>query len=384
MDDQIISPPPHIIVFPSPLQWPVNPIFDLSELLCLSGLDVTFLLIPYTHSLLLRHIHVESRLNPYPNFRLHTMSDGLPPDHSQSNLTDLLNSLETLMKPLFRYLLTSGTLACDDRGPVSCIISDGIMSFLYDVANEIQVPVISALTLSPSCLWFLSNLPNLTGAAKVSDPTIGENNADSIVKRIPGIEGILTGDDLANMCASHDLFHPFPKHLIKQIQQLPRAHGLILNTFKALDGPLLSQIRSINTDCIMWLNSQQPKSVLYVKIENHAQLTRVQTLELWHGLVNSEKGFLWMICWPFSWDERVNSKVVGNTWKVGMHMEERWDRNVIEKRIRDVLESKGELTENANKMKKLGRKSVTKGGSSYATLDDLVNLLSNTTRMQKQ
>lgn len=198
-----------------------------------------------THSLLLRHIHVESRLNPYPNFRLHTMSDGLPPDHSQSDPTDLLNSLETLMKPLFRDILTSGTLVCDDRGPVSCIISDGIMSFLYDVANEIQVPVTSALTLSPSCLWFLSSLPNFTGAAEVSDPTIGENNADSIVKRIPGIEGILTGGDLANMCASNDLFHPFPKHLMKQIQQLPRAHGLILNTFKALDGPLLSRIRSI-------------------------------------------------------------------------------------------------------------------------------------------
>lgn len=445
MDDQIISPPPHIIVFPSPLQRPINPIFDLAELLCLSGLDVTFLLIPYTHSLLLRHINIESRLNPYPNFRLHTISDGLPQDHSESNPTDLLLSLETLTKPLFRDLLTSGKLICDERGPVSCIISDGIMSFVYDVANEIQVPVISALTLSPSCLLHLSNLPNLTGAARVSDPTIGgtfvwipelccfeicfqfafwtsgfplniENHADSIIK--------------------HDLFHPFPKHLINQIQQLPQSHGLILNTFKALDASILSQIRSIcpnlyaigpiykhlgfrqeakrmtpllnysvvqNNDCLLWLNSQQPKSVLYANIDNHSQLTRVQTFELWHGLVNSEKGFLWvrrpdsisvegripaklikgtkekgfivdsasnnqvlahkaiggfltdgdwdstlqgivegvpMIYWPTSWDQRVNSKFMSKTWKLGMHMEERCDKNIIEKTIRDVMGSK--------------------------------------------
>ncbi|CAI9273644.1 unnamed protein product [Lactuca saligna] len=174
MDDQIISPPPHIIVFPLPLQrLIINPIFDLAELLCLPGLDVTFLLIPYTHSLLLRHINIKSRLNPYPNFRLHTISDGLPPDHSESNPTHLLLSLETLTKPLFRDLLMSGKLICDERGPVSCIISDGIMSFVYDGANEIRVPVIYALTLSPSCLLHLSNLTKLTGAAEVSDPTIG-------------------------------------------------------------------------------------------------------------------------------------------------------------------------------------------------------------------
>ncbi|GJT77238.1 7-deoxyloganetic acid glucosyltransferase-like protein [Tanacetum coccineum] len=51
MDDQIISSmPPQIIVFPSPLQWPSNSMFDLAELLCLSGHAVTFVLIPYTHS----------------------------------------------------------------------------------------------------------------------------------------------------------------------------------------------------------------------------------------------------------------------------------------------------------------------------------------------
>ncbi|KAL4576243.1 hypothetical protein LXL04_012334 [Taraxacum kok-saghyz] len=461
MDDQKISPPPHIIVFPSPLQCPLNPIFDLAELLCLSGLDVTFLLIPYTHNLLLRHINIESRLNPYTNFRLHTISDGLPSDHPQSNTTDMLQSLETLTKPLFRDLLTSGRLICDELGPVSYIISDGFMNFVYDVADEIKVPVISALTISRSCLWFLSNHPNSTGAAEVSDPTIGEHNADSFIKRVPGIEGILSGGDLTNMCP--------PNHIMNQIEQLPRSHGLILNTFKALDAPILSKIRSIcpnlyaigpiykhlgfrqeakrmtpllnysveqtNNDCITWLNSQQPKSVLYVNIENHTQLSRVQRLELWNGLVNSEKGFLWvrqpesipsripaklikgtkekgfiddsasnyrvlthkaiggwltvgdwdsshstlqgivegapMIYWPTYWDQRVNSKFIIKKWDLGVYLEEGWNRNIIEKTIRDVMGLKGEVIDNVNKMKKLARKSVSVDGSSHAMLDHL-------------
>lgn len=56
-------------------------------------------------------------------------------------------------------------MTSDNFGLVSCIISDGFMSFVYDVANEIQVPVISALTLSPCALWVLSNLNINAGEA---------------------------------------------------------------------------------------------------------------------------------------------------------------------------------------------------------------------------
>ncbi|GJX05849.1 hypothetical protein Tco_0193781 [Tanacetum coccineum] len=345
MDDQIISSmPPQIIVFPSPLQWPSNSMFDLAELLCLSGHAVTFVHIPYTHTLL-RYFHIESRLSPYLNFHLQTISDGLPSDHPRSEPTELLESLETMAKPVFKEWLTS-----EKCGLVSCIISDGNMGFVYDVGNEIRSP---------------------HGPGEVSDLTGSDLN--SLIKRVPGIKGVLTGGDLASMCQSSDLASPSSKVLMKQFKELSRAHGVIFNTCKALDGSILSRIRSFctniyaigpvhthlavrqeakniepllnysvdeNKNCLAWLDTRQPKSVLYVNIENEVKLTRVQVLELWHGLVNSGKGFLWVrqpesivgdgrctiptlqglaegvpiICWPSSWDQQVNSKLVSKAW----------------------------------------------------------------------
>ncbi|KAK1409410.1 hypothetical protein QVD17_35936 [Tagetes erecta] len=465
MNDLTISMPPHIIIFPSPIEWPVTTMFDLAELLCISGLHVTFLLTPYTDDLLLHHFHVESRLNPYPNFHLYTISDGLPSDHPRSDSMELLEYMEALTKPIFRDVLTLERLSSDERGLVNCIISDGFMTFVYDVAKEIQVPVISALSLSPCSIWILSNLPNLTDAGEDSNSMI-EGNTNLIIKHIPGIDGILTGDDLASMCQSRDLTDPSKKHLRKQMKELSRAHGLILNTFKALDGPILSRISSMypnlypigpihthlwvrqeaqrmtpllnysieeNNNCIIWLESQQPKSVLYVNIENQAKLKWVQTRELWHGLVNSGTRFLWVrqpeaiegrvppkilkgtkergcvvgsasnvqvlahkaiggfltcgqwdsiiqgvvegvptICCPSSLDQEFNSRFVSKVWKIGLDVEWRWEKNAIEKMIRDVMGSKGELIENASKLKILARKSVRKGGSSYAMLDHLI------------
>ncbi|KAJ0465850.1 putative 7-deoxyloganetin glucosyltransferase [Helianthus annuus] len=476
-DDLTISLPPHVLVFPSPVQCPINTMFDIAELLCLSGLDVTFLLTPYTKSLLFHYVCIDSRLHTYPispsteshsnhlpSIRLHTISDGLPTDHPQFNATELLDSMETFTKPVFKGLFTSGKLVSDECGPVSCIISDGYMTFVYDVANELQVPVISALSLSPCSLWVLSNLPNPTKAVEVSNST-----SDSVIRRVPGLNGILTSGDLASMCQSSEWTHCTMKHLRKEIRELSRAHGLILNTFKALDGPILSHIHSIcpnlypigpihthlavrqeaerlipllnysreeNKDCITWLDLQQPKSVLYVNIENKVQLEWVQTRELWHGLVNSGKKFLWVrraesileegrvppkilkgtkergcivdsasnvhvlahkaiggfltcgqwdsiiqgivedvptICCPLSLDQQVNSRFVSKAWKIGLDVEWRWERNIIEKMVRDVMELKDGLIDNANTKKYSGRKSVRKGGSSYARLDQLID-----------
>ncbi|CAA0830538.1 UDP-glycosyltransferase 85A7 [Striga hermonthica] len=44
-----------------------------------------------------------------------------------------------------------------------------------------------------------------------------------------------------------------------------------------------------------WLDTQRPKSVLYVSFGSVAVMTRDQFTEFWHGLVDSGKPFLWAI-----------------------------------------------------------------------------------------
>lgn len=97
------------------------------------------------------------------------------------------------------------------------------------------------------------------------------------------------------------------------------------NTFEELEGPALAQIRSRcpgiyavgpfhehlktklaptipsknskkeDMSCIAWLDEQPLRSVIYVSFGSIAVMSNDQLLELWHGLKNSGKLFLWVL-----------------------------------------------------------------------------------------
>lgn len=73
---------------------------------------------------------------------------------------------------------------------------------------------------------------------------------------------------------------------------------LLLNQIEEED----SQLKSIGyslwkeeTECLEWLDSKQPKSVIYVNFGSGAVITREQFIELAMGLANSDQQFLWII-----------------------------------------------------------------------------------------
>ncbi|KAL7206129.1 hypothetical protein ACSBR2_018940 [Camellia fascicularis] len=58
-------------------------------------------------------------------------------------------------------MLISGCLNYEFKRPVTCIIVDGIMCFIIDVAEEVGIPIISFRTVSASCFWtFFLVFPN--------------------------------------------------------------------------------------------------------------------------------------------------------------------------------------------------------------------------------
>ncbi|XP_073126396.1 7-deoxyloganetic acid glucosyltransferase-like [Henckelia pumila] len=81
-----------------------------------------------------------------------------------------------------------------------------------------------------------------------------------------------------------------------------------------------------------------------------------------------------MICWPYGVDQQVNSRYVGEVWKLGVDMKDMCDRVVIEKMVKEVMESrKDEFLERADHVAKLAKASVSQGGSSFQDLDRLVD-----------
>ncbi|XP_076904769.1 7-deoxyloganetic acid glucosyl transferase-like isoform X1 [Bidens hawaiensis] len=471
MDQQTL--PPHVLIFPLPLQGPVNSMFKLAELLCLSGLDVTFLVTDHIHTRLLKYSNIQSRFDAYPGFRLETISDGLAEDHPRSGaqLMEMFDSLKVKTKILLKELLTSGKLNSESRRPVTCMISDGIMGYTCDVANDVGLPIVYVRTISACCLWVFFCLPKLIESGEL--PFSVDDDLDTPIKSIPGVEGFFRRRDLPMFCRSGDLSDPNVNLYLPEITENSRAHGLILNTFDDLEGPILAQIRAYcpnlytigplhshlkyrlagqssssvpssnslwkeDMSCITWLDSQPPMSVIYVSFGSLAVMTKEQYMEFWYGLVNSGSRFLWvirpdsvtsdgsevplelakgteergyivgwapqeevlaheavggflthsgwnstlesviegvpMICWPYFLDQQVNSRFVGEVWKLGLDMKDTCDRVIVEKTVRELMDTrKDEFRKSADDMAKSAKDCLMEGGSSYSNLERLVN-----------
>lgn len=154
---------------------------------------------------------------------------------------------------------------------------------------------------------------------------------DLLVRSVPGMEGVVRRRDLPHFFRVNDLDDALFQMIVRETRQMPRAQGVILNTFEDLEGPILSQIRThmptlytigpnhshlqariaskdtVSTSgasasfweedrsCLVWLDSQPEKSVIYVSFGSIAVVTREQLLEMWYGLLRSGQRFLWVM-----------------------------------------------------------------------------------------
>ncbi|KAJ8747351.1 hypothetical protein K2173_012931 [Erythroxylum novogranatense] len=413
---------PHVLIFPLPAQGHVNSMLKLAELLCLSGLFVTFVNSEHNHERLVRFTDLQVRFSKYQGFQFKTVPDGLPVEHQRTG--------------------------------------DGTSEFVLESAIEIGIPVIHFRTVSACSYWSYFCIPDMIKAGELP---------------IKGMETFLRCRDLPSFCRADDTSDLYLQQMTNCTRQTLRARGLILNTFEDLEGPILSQIRrrvsnvysigplhehlrkklieqkhqthqssnslwEVDRSCMSWLDKQPSKSVLYVSFGSIAVTTKEQFLEFWHGLVDSKKRFLWvmradsvakidgeaedyppelvegtkergfivewtpqeevlaheavggffthsgwnstlesivagvpMICWPYFADQQINSRFVGEVWKLGLDMKDVCDRKVVEKMVNDLMEdNREEFVRSAAKMAELARNSVSKGGSSNHNLNCLI------------
>ncbi|XVE69326.1 hypothetical protein DITRI_Ditri09bG0143500 [Diplodiscus trichospermus] len=317
---------PHVLIFPLPAQGHVNSMLKLAELFALSGLKVTFLNSEHNHERLVRHTNLRSRFGKYPGFRLETIWDGLPHEHPRlgDGFTELFEGLELRTKPIFREMLVN------IKPPVDCIIGDGILGLIVDVADELGIPIIQFRTISASAIWAYFAIPDMIEAGEL--PIRGNEDMDRLITRVPGMETFLRCRDLPGYCRASDTMDSNLQAIARKTIKNFKPHGLLLNTFEDLEGAILSQMRTIcpkiytigplhlhlNTrlaptnqstvvhqssnslwevdrSCLSWLDKQPNESVVYVSFGSVVVLSREQVMEFWFGLVNSRQRFLWVL-----------------------------------------------------------------------------------------
>ncbi|CAI0380071.1 unnamed protein product [Linum tenue] len=112
----------------------------LAKLLHVKGFHITFVNNDYNHRRLLKSRGAAS-LDGLPDFHFRSIPDGLP-------MTDDDQSTPRHCPAPFRSLIVDELNKSATSPPVTCIVSDGIMSFTADVAEELGIPVVLFWTLS--------------------------------------------------------------------------------------------------------------------------------------------------------------------------------------------------------------------------------------------
>lgn len=93
----------------------------------------------------------------------------------------------------------------------------------------------------------------------------------------------------------------------------------------------------------------------------------------WNSTLETIVEGLPMICWPFFSDQLISSRFVEKVWRLGFDMKGSCDRVVIEKMVRELMnEKKEEFAERAKEMSKMAKDAVKEGGSSFCSLERLL------------
>lgn len=318
---------PHAVCIPYPAQGHINPMLKLAKLLCFRGLHITFVNTEFNHKRLVKSRGPNS-LDDLPSFQFKTIPDGLPPsdEDATQDIRYLCASTRKNCLDPFRDLLSQLN---HDGPPVTCIVSDGAMSFTLDAAQELAIPDVLFWTTSACGFMGYLQYRNLIdkGFIPLKDPSYLTNGyLDTVIDWIPGMRGIRLKDipSFIRTTDPNEIMLDFPLH---EAERARKGSALIFNTFDALEkdvldalspmfppiytiGPLSLLVNQVQDNDLQligsnlwkeewgffeWLNSKKHNSVVYVNFGSVTSLTTDQLNEFAWGLANSNQTFLWII-----------------------------------------------------------------------------------------
>ncbi|KAL3728727.1 hypothetical protein ACJRO7_033331 [Eucalyptus globulus] len=319
----------HAVCVPFPAQGHINPMMQLAKLLLARGVFVTFVNTEFNHRRLLRSKGLDL-LRGLENFRFETIPDGLPPSDRDATQDSpaLCDSLRKNCLGPFKKLLAR--IKSDEVvPPVSCVISDGMMSFASKAARELGVPEVQFWTASACGFMGYLQYKELVkrGIVPFEDEDFLNNGTlDDPVDWIPGMRNIRLRD-IPSFIRTTDLNDILFDFVGEEAQHCLKSSAILFHTFNELEhevlekiadmspriyctGPLSllvqdipsSSVKSFRSNlwkedysCLEWLDQREAESVVYVNYGSMIVMTEEHLKEFAWGLANSKHPFLWVI-----------------------------------------------------------------------------------------
>ncbi|KAF6150887.1 hypothetical protein GIB67_020970 [Kingdonia uniflora] len=381
-----------IVLFPCPLQGHINPMLQLATLLYSKGFSITIV-----------HTHFNSP-NPsnHPLFSFESIFDG---NASSSDVSEDVialisninyNSVTPLKECLVRLL--------SKFEPIVCMVSDAIMHFTKGVAENVGLPRIVLRTssaISYVAFGYVTalqkqglfpiqesrledRLPDLPPLKFKDLPTINTRDSTVLFGSIVGMDR--TGFvEIAWGLANSG--HPF-LWVVR-----PDSVSDCYNLLQFLPDGFLEIVKG--RSCIVQWAPQQD-------VLAHPAVGGFWTHNGWNSTLESICEGVPMLCSPSFGDQRVNARFVseakGGTigrsakfflppqevylllnmvWRVGLHLENRLERGDIESSINRLMEGeeREEMIARVKDLKEETELCLRKGGSSYESLQSLIDLI---------
>ncbi|KOM54779.1 hypothetical protein LR48_Vigan10g067100 [Vigna angularis] len=325
---------PHAVLIPFPVQGHINPFFRLAKLLHLRGFHITFVHTEYNYKRLLNSSALKA-FHVLPDFHYETIPDGLPLIDAAANVTQDPVSLgksvrENSLIP-FRELLSklNDSAIAGLIPPVTGLVSDFCLTFTSKAAQELALPILLFSPVSATCLVSIMNLRDLSdkGLIPLKDESYLTNGyLDTKLDWIPGLKNFRL-KDLLDYIRTTDPNHFMLNYVIDMADNVLKASAIVINTSDELESEALKALSSMlpsvypigpfpsflnqspqshleslgsnlwkeDTECLEWLKSKEPNSVVYVNFGSITIMAPEQLLEFAWGLANSKRPFLWII-----------------------------------------------------------------------------------------
>ncbi|KAJ9673856.1 hypothetical protein PVL29_023418 [Vitis rotundifolia] len=448
---------PHAVCIPFPAQGHIKPMLNLAKLLHFRGFQITFVNTEFNHRRLLKARGPNS-LDGLPSFQFETIPDGLQPSDvdATQDIPSLCVSTKNNCLPPFRRLLSKLN---HDGPPVTCIFSDAAMSFTLDAAQELGIPDLLLWTASACGFMAYVQYRSLMdkGFTPLKDESYLTNGyLDTVIDWIPGMKGIRL-KDMPSFIRTTDPDDVMLGFAVGELERARKASAIILNTFDALEqevldaiapmyppiytiGPLqllLDQIHDSelqligsnlwkeDEECLQWLDSKGPNTVVYVnfgsitvlkpehliepdlvsaasailppeflaetkdrgllaswcsqeRVLGHPAVGGFLTHSGWNSILESVCCGVAMICWPFFAEQQTNCRYCCTEWGIGMEIDSEVKRDDVERLVRELMEGeKGEeMKKKTMEWKKIAHEATTApSGSSFSNLDRMIKQL---------
>ncbi|XP_021807918.1 7-deoxyloganetin glucosyltransferase-like [Prunus avium] len=431
-----VATKPHAVCIPLPSQSHIKAMLKFAKLLHHRGFHITFVNTEFNHKRFLKSLGPNS-LDGLPDFRFEAIPDSLP-DSNEDTTQDgtlLCESVRNNFLAPFRALLAklnNDAIETSSNPAVTCIVSDGFMStFTITAAEEIGAPIVLFYTIAACSFMGIKQVRAVVekGLAPLKDESCFTNGyLDTVIDWIPGMRDIRLRDlpTFLQTTNPDDIVFNFRAH---------EASAVVLHTFDALESDVLDALSSMlprvytvgplqlhlnhipeqplktgyslwkeETECLNWLNTKAPNSVVYVNFGSIAVLTPERLVEFGWGLANSKLPFFWvirpdlvigesailppefvaetkersliagwcpqeqvlnhpsvggflthsgwnstvesltagipMLCWPFFADQQMDCRYTCNEWGIGMEISNDVKRDEVEKLVKELMVGK--------------------------------------------